>query len=198
MSRIATVSWCLSALCALSACEPSGSVKSKPADEQMAEAVLAAPPSLRGGAAILGYSDGGVMATLREGSGDGSLICLADDPRRDRFHVVCYDRSLEPYMRRGRELRASGLDGGESIRTRQSEARAGTLEMPSHPAALYNLFAPEPPPASGEQPADASRLYVIYVPGGTAEELGLPSAPAGDTPWLMFSGEPNAHVMISR
>jgi hypothetical protein len=90
------------------------------------------------------------------------------------------------------------MDGGESIQTRQSEAREGKLLMPSRPAALYNLFAPEPPPVSGEPPPDASRLYVVYVPGATAEELGLPSAPAGDAPWVMFSGEANAHVMISR
>ena len=198
MRRIATVSWCLTVLCALAACEPQSSVQSKPADEQIAEAVLAAPPSLRDGAAVLGYSTGGAFATLREGSAGSSLICLADDPGRERFHVACYDRSLEPYMSRGRELRASGMDGGESIRARQSEAREGKLQMPSQPAALYNLFAPEPPPASGEGPADASRLYVIYVPGATAEELGLPSAPSGDAPWVMFSGEANAHVMISR
>jgi hypothetical protein len=198
MRRIATVSWCLAVLCALAACEPPRSVQTKPADEQIAEAVLAAPPSLRDGAAVLGYSTGGALATLREGSANSPLICLADDPRRERFHVACYDRSLEPYMSRGRELRASGMDGGESIRTRQSEAREGKLQMPPQPAALYNLFAPEPPPVSGEQPADASRLYVIYVPGATAEELGLPSAPAGDAPWVMFPGEANAHVMISR
>ncbi len=198
MRRIATVSWCLTVLCVLAACEPPRSVRSKPADEQISEAVLAAPPSLRDGAAVLGYSTGGALATLREGSASSSLICLADDPRQERFHVACYDRSLEPYMSRGRELRATGMDGGESIRARQSEAREGKLQMPSGPAALYNLFASEPPPSSGEAPAGASRLYVIYVPGATAEELGLPSAPAGDVPWVMFSGEPNAHVMISR
>ncbi len=181
---------------ALAACETTVPGQPKSADEQIAEAVLAAPESLRDGAAVLGYSPGGGLATLREGS--NSLVCLADDPREDRFHVACYDRSLEPYMGRGRELRAAGMEGGESIRIRQQEARDGTLAMPSHPAALYNLFASGPPRAAGEAPADATRLYVIYVPGATAEQLGLPAAPAGEAPWVMFSGEPNAHVMISR
>lgn len=198
MRRFAAVRWCLPALSVLVACGPPASVQSKPAGEQIAEAVLAAPRSLRDGAAVLGYSPGGALATLREGSTDASLICLADDPRRERFHVACYDGSLEPYMSRGRDLRASGMDGGESIRVRQAEAREGRLEMPSQPAALYNLFAPAGPPSPGEEPVDAARLYVIYVPGATAEELGLPPAPADDTPWVMFSGEPNAHVMISR
>ena len=100
--------------------------------------------------------------------------------------------TLSEYLIKGKQIYVEGR-----LQTRQWEAREGTLQMPSHPAALYNLFAPEPPSAAGEHPADASRLYVIYVPGGTAEEMGLPSAPAGDAPWVMFSGEPNAHVMIS-
>lgn len=181
---------------ALAACETAVSGQPKPADQQIAEAVLAAPQSLREGAAVLGYSPGGALATLREGS--NSLICLADDPREARFHVACYDRSLEPYMSRGRELRATGVERGKSIQLRQLEAREGRLSMPSHPAALYNLFASEPPRSTGQMPMEVSRLYVIYVPGATAEQLGLPAAPAGDAPWVMFSGEPNAHVMISR
>lgn len=198
MRRTVNVSRCLSVLCALAACEAAGSVRQRAADDQIAEAVLAAPPSLRDGAAVLGYTAGGALATLREGSAGSSIICLADDPRQERFHVACYDRSLEPYMSRGRELRASGMDGGESIRARQAEAREGRLQMPAQPAALYNLFASGPPSAPGEEPAGASRLFVIYVPGASAEELGLPTAPSGDSPWVMFPGEPNAHVMISR
>ena len=196
--RIAKVRCFLLLPLALAACEDGVSMRSKPADEQIAEAVLAAPESLRTGAAVLGYSADGRLATLRQGSPSSPLVCLADDPDVERFHVACYDRSLEPYMSRGRELRAGGMAGGESIRQRQQEAREGRLEMPDHPAALYNLFAPEPPSGPDREPADASRLYVIYVPGATAEEIGLPEAPAGDAPWVMFSGEPNAHVMISR
>ncbi|UCG76238.1 MAG: hypothetical protein JSV95_02730 [Gemmatimonadota bacterium] len=185
-------------LLVLTACDAAVPASYKPAEEQIAEAVLAAPESLRDDAAVLGYSRGGALATLREGSPAGGLICLADDPRSPIFHVACYDRSLEPYMSRGRELAAEGADRGESIRIRQEEARQGKLAMPSHPAALYNLSAPEPPSEPGMPPAGASRLHVVYVPGATAEELGLPAAPAGDVPWLMYSGEPNAHVMILR
>jgi hypothetical protein len=182
----------------LTACEAASSIQSKPADEQIAEAVLAAPEPFREGAAVLGYTAGGVFAMLRDGSPSNPLTCLADDPGRERFHVACYDRSLEPYMSRGRELRVAGIEGGETIRMRQEEARDGLLEMPTHPAALYNIFAPEPPPEPGKLPAEAAHLYVIYVPGATAEDLGLPAAPADGAPWVMFSGEPNAHVMISR
>ncbi len=182
----------------ITACEAASSIPAKPAAEQIAEAVLAAPEPFREGAAVLGYTAGGAFATLREGAPSNPLTCLADDPARERFHVACYDRSLEPYMSRGRELRREGVEGGETIRLRQEEARNGLLEMPSHPAALYNLFAPDSPPEPGELPPEAAQLFVIYVPGATAADLGLPAAPADGAPWLMFSGEPNAHVMISR
>lgn len=183
---------------ALTACEAASSIPSKPAAEQIADALLAAPEPFRQGAAVLGYTAGGALATLREGEPSNPLTCLADDPRRERFHVACYDRSLEPYMSRGRELRMEGVEASETIRLRQEEARAGLLEMPTHPAALYNIFAPEASGEPGEIPRDAARLFVIYVPGATAEDLGLPAAPTDGAPWVMFSGEPNAHVMISR
>lgn len=185
-------------LVALAACETASSIQVKSREAQIAEAVLAAPESLREGAAVLGYTTEGTFATLREGEPSNPLTCLADDPDRERFHVACYDRSLDPYMSRGRELRAAGIDAGESIRIRQDEARSGMLEMPAQPAALYNLFALEPPAEPGVPPADAARLFVIYVSGATAEDLGLPAEPVDGTPWVMFSGEPNAHVMISR
>ena len=181
----------------LAACGVASSAQSRSAEEQIANAVLAAPEPLRTGAEVLGYGADGTLVTLREGSPSNPLICLADDPAREGFHVACYHRALEPYMDRGRELRAAGKDGSEATSIRQDEAREGALLMPSHPAALYNLSAPARPSEPGREPEEAGRLLVIYVPGVTAEELGLPPAPADGTPWLMSPGEPNAHIMIS-
>ena len=181
----------------LAACGVAPSAQSRSAEQQIVNAVLAAPEPLRLGAEVLGYGADGTLVTLREGSPSNPLVCLADDPTRERFHVACYHRALEPYMSRGRELRAAGKDGSEAISIRQDEARQGLLLMPSHPSALYNLSAPARPSEPGREPGEAGRLFVIYVPGATAEELGLPPAPADGTPWLMYPGEPNAHVMIS-
>ncbi len=181
----------------LAACGVASSAQSRSAEEQIANAVLAAPEPLRMGAEVLGYGADGTLVTLREGSPSNPLVCLADDPVRERFHVACYHRALEPYMSRGRELRAAGKDGSEAISIRQDEARQFTLLMPSHPAALYNLSAPARPSEPGREPEEAGRLFVIYVPGATTEELGLPPASSDGTPWLMYPGEPNAHIMIS-
>ncbi len=181
----------------VAACGAASSAQSRSAEEQIANAVLAAPEPLRMGAEVLGYGADGTLVTLQEGFPSNPLICLADDPARERFHVACYHRALEPYMSRGRELRAAGRDGSEAIAIRQDEAREGALLMPSHPAALYNLSAPARPSEPGREPEEAGRLFVIYVPGATTEELGLPPAPADGSPWLMYPGEPNAHIMIS-
>lgn len=161
----------------------------KPADEQIAEAVRAAPETMRDGAGVLGYSPDGTLATLREGT--GSLICLADAPGDARFEVACYHKDLEPFMARGRELSAQGVTGGERQQTRWAEIEAGTLAMPTAPTALYVLSADSPE-------AEGQRRLVMYVPFATAEELGLPTSPSDGRPWLMMPGKPSAHIMINQ
>src|SRR5688572_15143318 len=76
---------------------------------QVAAAVAAAPAELRDGAGVLGYHEKGKLVTLREGKND--MVCLAPDPARADFHVACYHKALEPFMARGRSLRAEGVKG---------------------------------------------------------------------------------------
>lgn len=163
------------------------------ADEQVAGAVLAAPEDMREGARVLGYDDAGALVTLREGTND--LICLADTPGDDEFRVACYHNSLEPYMVRGRELRAEGVERQESFNIRHQEAEAGTLAMPTAPAAVYNLGGP----LDGFDPATAQvGLYALYIPYATKASTGIPEQPiAPGAPWIMRPGTPSAHIMIS-
>ncbi len=53
--------------------------------------------------------------------------------------VACYLRSLEPYMRRGRELIAAGVTGPERNQVRRKEIDEGLLDMPRQPPTLYVL-----------------------------------------------------------
>ena len=163
------------------------------ADEQIAGAVLPAPEDMREGAMVYGYDADGQLVTIREGTND--LICLADKPGDDQFHAACYHKSLEPYMARGRELRAEGVDRQESFRIRHEEAEAGTLTMPSEPAAVYNLGGP----LDTFDPATATvGLYALYIPYATQASTGIPEQPiAPGAPWIMRAGTPSAHIMIS-
>lgn len=163
------------------------------AEEQIALAVQAAPEALRPSATVLGYDDG-ALTTLREG--DGDLICVADEPGDDRFHASCYHQSLEPFMKRGRELRREGIANVDSVR--QAELEAGKWSMPEQSAALYNLSAKAADvDAAAGTVENGGRLHVVYLPYATGAETGLPTKPTEGGPWLMEAGQPWAHVMYS-
>ena len=166
-----------------------------PGEQQIAAAVLSLPQEFRADARVLGYQAGHRgLVPLR--AGKGPFTCLAADPAAKEFHVACYHQSLEPFMARGRALRASGVTGDRVDTVRFAEVRAGKLSMPSHPASLYQLFGPPGAfdPATGT--AKAQSLYIVYLPGATAASTGLSAKPAEGTPWLMFPGTPKAHIMF--
>jgi hypothetical protein len=164
--------------------------------QQIAAAVLALPQEFRADARVLGYQVGRrELVPLREGK--GPFTCLASEPGAQQFHVACYHQSLEPFMARGRALRASGVTGDRVDTVRFAEVRARKLAMPAHAAALYSLFgAADAYDAATGTVRDARSLYVIYMPGATAASTGLSTRPAAGTPWLMFPGTPKAHIMF--
>jgi hypothetical protein len=164
-------------------------------EQQIAAAVLPAPEGMRAGATVLGYAPDGRFTRLRQGHGE--LVCLASDPKSDRFHVACYHRSLEPFMARGRALRARGVTGDKVDSVRFAEVRAGKLRLPRHPAMLYSLTGPRDSfdPAAGTAPK-AKALFVIYVPFATGQSLGLSATPVEGAPWIMHPGTPKAHIMF--
>lgn len=166
-----------------------------PAEQQVASAVLPLPEEFRATATVLGYDAAGALKELRAGT--GPFICLASDPKNDRFHVACYHRSMEPFMARGRALRAQGITGNGVDSVRYAEAKAGTLPLPKEPAALYSLTGPAGSYDAATNTATGARpLFVVYIPYATAESTGLPAKPVQDAPWIMFPGTPKAHIMF--
>jgi hypothetical protein len=169
-----------------------------PAPEiQIAGAVSAAPEALRNGATVLGYRNYHRLVTLREGGNE--MVCIADDPSESQWHVACYHRDLEPFMRRGRELEVAGASRGTVDSVRLAEIQAGMLKMPDGPRMLYNLYAPgDSVDAATGLAHGAVGLQVVYIPYATPESTGLPDRPGGGLPWLMYPGKPWAHIMIMR
>jgi hypothetical protein len=166
-----------------------------PAPEvQIAAAVLPLPEDLRDDASVLGYTADGQLKSLRAGS--GTMICLADNPRIEAFHVACYHKSLEPFMARGRELRTQGVTGDSVDVVRFREAKGGQLRMPTTPALLYSLSGGKDAYNPATKTAKARSLYVIYVPYATGASTGLSEVPARGTPWVMNPGTPKAHIMF--
>ena len=164
-----------------------------PAAQQIAAAIQAAPEERRGAATVLGYDDSGKLVTLRAGTGD--LICLADDPAQAEFEVACYQKDLEPFMSRGRAMRATGLEGKERNEARWQEIESGKLMMPREPRTLYVLEGSSYDAASNTV-IKPYRRWVVYIPYATPESTGLSTLPVSGGPWLMFPGRPTAHIMI--
>jgi hypothetical protein len=166
-------------------------------EPQIAGAVQAAPEALRAGATVLGYRNYHRLVTLREG-GNG-MICLADDPSDGGWHVACYQKDLDPFMRRGRELTAEGRSRSEIDSIRLAEVQSGALKMPDGPRALFNLYAAQDSVDAATGLAHGTKgLQVVYIPYATPETTGIPAKPGDGLPWIMFPGKPWAHIMIMK
>ena len=195
----ATVSAALTAAAQTPSGAPAGARSAgavPPAAQQIAAAVLPLPADLRASATVLGYAPDGRFVTLRQGT--GPMTCLASNPTAAQFHVACYHKSLEPFMARGRELRAQSpnitREQVDSVRFR--EAKSGKLKLPTEPAVLYSLtggtYDPAANVANGARP-----LYVVYIPFATPESTGLSAVPTRGAPWIMGAGTPKAHIMFT-
>ena len=166
-----------------------------PPAQQIASAVLALPTEYREGAKVLGYRAGSKgFVTLREGT--GPFTCLASDPAGKMFHIACYHQSMEPFMARGRELRASGTPDERVDTVRFAEVKSGKLQMPKQPASLYQIFGGTFDPASNSVKGGKA-LFVIYIPGATGATTGLTEKPVDGAPWIMYPGTPKAHIMLT-
>ena len=173
-----------------------------PDDMEAADKLIALKPCHAGGvvedgARVLAYDDQGMYRLVRDG--DNGLSCVADNPGAEGFEVVCYHSELEAYMARGREMRAEGMTGSETVAARGEEIQAGTLAFTEGPSTLYIRYGDEAyyDEESGEV-MDSRLRYVIYTPYATAATTGLPTQPAAPgAPWLMLPGDWRAHIMIT-
>lgn len=170
-----------------------GAQKIPPADWQIKTALMAVPSDYRDGAMVYGYDQYGKLVTLKEGS--NAYIALADNPDNENFSTAAYHKDLEPFMARGRQLRAEGKAADEIFQIREQEVRDGKLAMPDK--ATLCVFSGSVNPDTGEIENPYVR-YVFYVPFATGASTGLPTTP---TPpghaWLMDPGTHRAHIMIT-
>ena len=175
----------------------SAQTKIPSAEIQIKQALMAAPEEKREGAKVYGYDSKGAFTVLREGTNE--MICLADNPAEKGFSVACYHKDLEPFMKRGRELKGEGKEGKEIMDIRDAETKSGKLKMNTAPSTLYVCTAKDEDcdPVSGAVNNGYLR-YVIYIPNATSASTGLPLKPgAPGMPWIMYPGTSRAHIMIN-
>ena len=157
----------------------------KPTKMLIAEAVLPLPEPLRARATVVSYDASGVRSILRQGTND--LICDVDGPSEGYF-VMCYHDSLAPHFQQRKKWAADGKGGAEIDRLLLEAMEDGSLPIPQAGAVNYVLQGPV---VSGATP-----LFVMHLPGGTAESTGLSTDLDHYRPWLMGAGTAWAHVMI--
>lgn len=165
-----------------------------PAALQIRAAVAPLPLDMRDSATVLGYRTRDKLEVLRQGT--NGMTCIAIFALETDFHVACYQSTLEPFMSRGRELRAQGVKGEEVDSIRAREIKSGKLAMPAS-ATMYQLFG-------GEESFDSltgavshtSTLLIIYMPFATGRTTGLSEHPNDYGPWLMYPGSYKAHMML--
>lgn len=171
----------------------------KPIDSDaalIATALMAAPEASRAGCKVIGYNLAGEFVTLKKGNNE--FIVLADDPKKDGFSAACYHKDLDPFMARGRALKAEGKKHQEIFDIRETEVKSGKLKMPTG-ATLHIYFGKNTLYNTKTAMVDGARLrYVVYMPYATAASTGLPESPAASNhPWIMNPGTHRAHIMIS-
>lgn len=165
------------------------------AQYQIAAAVTPLPEEMRAAATVLGYTAvGKPLVTLRAGTND--MICLAPDPAAPAFHSACYHKAMEPFMARGRALRARGVTGGQVDTVRFAEVKAGKLAIPKQPSMLYQIFGGTYDSVTAKVHG-GSWLFVTYIPFATPATTGLSARPTTTGPWIMFPGTPKAHIMYA-
>jgi hypothetical protein len=175
---------------------PSSAAAQQSTADQIASAVLPLPKDMQAGAGVMGYRTAGKLEVLRPAK--NGMICLADDPAEEQFHVACYHESMEPFMARGRSLREAGTKGTAVDSVRFAEVKKGKIKMPTAAASLYQIFGPKDAynPSTGTV-TGGRMLTVVYIPNATEASTGLSSKSSASGPWLMFPGTPKAHIMFS-
>ncbi len=176
---------------------PPKQLKAIDTDEALiATALMAAPEASRAGSKVIGYNMAGEFVTLKEG--DNEFIVLADNPKQNGFNAACYHKDLEPFMARGRALRAEGKSAQEVNDIREAEMKSGQLKITTGATShiYYGAKAMYDPETSKVE--DAQLRFVVYMPYATAASTGLPETPmAPNHPWIMDPGTHRAHIMIS-
>lgn len=161
----------------------------------VATALMAAPKELRSDCTVIGYNMRGEFVTFKEGT--NNFMCLVDNPMQDGFNAAFYPKDLEPFMARGRALRAEGKTEQEIFDIREAEMKSETLKItPGSTLNIYygpnTTYNPETSEVEG-----ALRRYVVYLPWATSATTGLPESPDKPSdPWIMNPGTHRAHIMI--
>ena len=150
-------------------------------DEQIGDALLAAPEALRAGATVIARGTDGAPNVIRQGTNE--LVCEADGPAPG-FAVECYHNSFQDVMDWMRRRMAEGARSFTEL------FAGGGPDAEVSPGAMQYALV-------GSTREDAELHISINLPYATGASTGLPTEERLEGPWLMWAGTSAAHVMFS-
>ena len=170
----------------------SASLQAQSVEEEIARAVMAAPPALTAEAGVVRLADDGSHEVLRESS--NGLVCYdrSNEPGRD-FSTQC--TNVGNLLRAGQnhKVRMSSANAEEANAMFASQENDGSRESPEFGSVWYTLNGTDQESAS----SNAAHI-TIAVPFSTTDTLGLPSegSYSQSGSWIMEAGTSAAHIMI--
>jgi Zn ribbon nucleic-acid-binding protein len=156
----------------------------------MASALLSLSPDLRETAAVMKYTEDGLLQSVRAGT--NGFFCVMDRPGDDRFSVECHPESIRAYVERRQHLY---LKGGRALRDSllAIEVKSGKVNLPT--GAISHFISGALNPDTGVP--DTVRVWdEIDVPFAEPKTTGHTTENAGAAPWLMSEGTVGAHIMV--
>ncbi len=160
------------------------------AADEITQATLPLPEDLRAGATVYKYDPkSGERIVLRKGTNFAECT-----PRGTDGFTWCYNAVTGPRRDMSAKLRAQGKSDQEVADAVAAATKAGTLTPTPFGTMSYRLYGKKD---------RIQLLWVLSVPGATAESVGVSDADHRDdaiggagVPWLMQAGTPGAHIMI--
>src|SRR5579864_8663736 len=155
-------------------------------DAAIETALLAAPATLRDGAAVIKWKSDFTYETLRKGT--NRLVCYDRTglPEQQPFSVEC--TSIANLDRVAQNLKFESV--GDKIKTQaliDAAEKDGTRVKPEYGSVWYHILGPD---------REHIRAHMtIAVPGATTQSLGLPDNNKQGTVWIMNAGTTTAHLM---
>ena len=155
-------------------------------DAAVETALLAAPASLRDGAAVIKWKPDFTYDTLRKGT--NRLVCYdrTGFPEQQPFSIEC--TSIANLDRVAQNLKFEAI--GDKIKTQamlDAAEKDGTRVKPEYGSVWYHMLGAD---------REHARIHMtIAVPGATTQSLGLPDNNKQGTVWIMNAGTSTAHLM---
>ncbi len=137
-------------------------------EDQIAEALLAAPESLRAGATVIARDTQGRPNIIRPGTNE--LVCETDGPQPG-FGVECYHTSFQGVM----DWMSQRL--AEGARTFTEMFAGGGPEVEISPGAM--TFIPKHGPSDGSRKHTTAFLPIRFKPSFKPTEVVVLPSPAG-------------------